>query len=97
VLTCRQETFVSRVAASILYAVGLPELVCDSLVDYEARALHLATHPHELRALRERLEQNRMTAPLFDTPRYTRDFERALLKMAALRDDGRPPEAFTID
>src|SRR5262249_22779972 len=55
VLTCRGESFASRVAASLLNTVGLPELVTDSLEDYTARALHLAHSPDELAALRARL------------------------------------------
>jgi predicted O-linked N-acetylglucosamine transferase (SPINDLY family) len=77
VLTCAGETFASRVAGSLLTAIGLPELITYSLEEYEARALHLAHHPNELTALRERLVQNRLPAPLFDTPRFTRHLETA--------------------
>jgi protein O-GlcNAc transferase len=75
VLTCAGETFASRVAGSLLTAVGLPQLITSSLEDYEALALHLATYPEELSALRQRLAANRDTMPLFDTPRYTRNLE----------------------
>src|SRR4029077_12805411 len=60
-VTCRGESFPGRVAASLLHAVGLPELVTDSLEDYEALALRLAAEPSMLRGVRERLQQNRLT------------------------------------
>jgi predicted O-linked N-acetylglucosamine transferase (SPINDLY family) len=81
VLTCRGESFVARVAASLLKSIGLPELVTDSLDAYTARALELARNPEELRALRGRLEHNRLTTPLFDSRRFCRHFETALLEM----------------
>ena len=66
-VTLQGETFTSRVAASVLSAAGLPELVARSLADYEALALRLARDPAELARLKARLERTRLTAPLFDT------------------------------
>ncbi len=80
VLTCSGETMASRIAGSQLQAIGLPELVTDSLAAYEAMALRLAREPATLAALRERLAANRHTHPLFDMARYTRDFEALLLR-----------------
>jgi predicted O-linked N-acetylglucosamine transferase (SPINDLY family) len=80
-LTCSGETFASRVAGSLLHALGLPELVTRSLAEYEALGLRLAHTPAELAALREKLSRNRATAPLFDTPRYVRNLEKAYQKM----------------
>jgi len=77
VVTCAGETFAGRVAGSLLNAIGLPELVTDTLADYEALALRLAREPGLLAGLKARLEQNRLTWPLFDSARYTRDLERA--------------------
>ncbi len=96
VLTCIGEAFVSRVAASLLEAVGLPNLVTSSLADYEALALALAHDRPRLASLKARLLANRATSPLFDTARYTRNFETALIRMAALHADGRPPESFAV-
>jgi protein O-GlcNAc transferase len=79
VLTCAGETLVSRIAGSQLHAIGLPELVTTSLVEYEALALRLAGEPETLAALRARLTANRHTHPLFDMARYTQDFEALLL------------------
>jgi protein O-GlcNAc transferase len=81
IVTCAGETLASRIAGSHLHAIGLPELVASNFADYEALALRLARHPDELAALRRRLAANRNTHPLFDIPRYTRDFEDALLRI----------------
>ena len=81
VLTCPGETFAGRVAASLLRAVGLPELVTLGLDDYEARALELARHPQTLAALGQRLAAERSTAPLFDSARYTKHLEAAFAAM----------------
>ncbi len=75
VVTCIGETFASRVAASLLQAVGFPELITTSLEDYASLALQLAQHPEKLRPLKERLAAVRATAPLFDTVQFTRDLE----------------------
>ncbi len=96
VLTCAGEAFAGRVAGSLLHAAGLPELVTDSLERYEQRALELARDTRQLAALRDRLHANRLTSPLFDIARYTRDFEAALERMAEIRTQGRRPEAISI-
>jgi predicted O-linked N-acetylglucosamine transferase (SPINDLY family) len=81
VLTRLGESFAARVAGSLLNAIGLPELITGTAEAYEARALELATEPARLAALKERLERNRMTQPLFDTPLYTRHLEQAYRQM----------------
>src|SRR5207244_4519768 len=81
VLTCAGTTFASRGAGSLLNAVGLAELVTHSLPDYEARALQLARAGGELSAIKEKLERNRQTHPLFDTARFTRHIEAAYITM----------------
>ena len=80
-LTCVGKAFIGRVAGSLLHSAGLPELVTSSLEEYEATALRLAQNPGELRALRDRLAQNRLTSPLFDIARFTRNLETAYQKM----------------
>lgn len=82
-LTCSGGSFASRVAGSVLHAAGLPELVTSSLADYEAKALHFATHPAELAALRRRLAEGRAGSALFDSTRYTRQLESAFMRMLA--------------
>jgi predicted O-linked N-acetylglucosamine transferase (SPINDLY family) len=77
VLTAPGETFASRVAGSLLAAVGMPELIAGSMAEYEALALKLAREPGRLAALRAKLARNRDKAPLFDTPCFARGLESA--------------------
>ena len=77
VLTCLGEAFPARVAASLLHAMGIPELITHSLEEYEEQAVRLATCSVELAALRDKLACNRLQTPLFDTERFTRHLERA--------------------
>ena len=72
-------------------ALGLPELVTDSLLQYEAMALRLATDPVLLASLRQRLAVNRRTAPLYDTPTYTRHLESAYALMVERARANLPP------
>jgi predicted O-linked N-acetylglucosamine transferase (SPINDLY family) len=81
VLTRRGSAFAGRVAASLLTAAGLPELIAETAEDYEALALALARDPARLKALHDRLAANRATAPLFDTPGLTRNLERLYSQM----------------
>src|SRR5207237_125110 len=64
-LTLRGTTFASRVGASVVTAAGLPELVTDSLEQYEKAALELARQPEKLQAIRAKLNANRRTCALF--------------------------------
>ena len=96
VVTCMGQAFAGRVAASLLHAVGLPELVTHSLPEYEALALRLATQPQELQRLRAHLQAVRSTAPLFDTERFTRQLESAYAHMHERRLQGLPPEGFAV-
>lgn len=81
VLTCRGKAIAGRVAASLLGAVGLPELVTENLADYEALALTLARDPARLQGLKEKIAQNLSSAPLFDADRFRRNIEAAYLRM----------------
>jgi predicted O-linked N-acetylglucosamine transferase (SPINDLY family) len=96
VLSCAGRSFAGRVAASALTAMGLPELIADSLESYERKALELASDPQHLQSLRRHLERNRATAPLFDTVRSTRHMEAAfeIMHERALR--GAPPAGFSV-
>lgn len=96
VLSCAGRTFASRVGASLLHAVGLPELATDSFEAYEALAVRLATEPGLLAALRRRLMANLPTAALFDAARYTRHLEAAYVQMVARARDGLAPAAFSV-
>ncbi|MFG1392592.1 O-linked N-acetylglucosamine transferase family protein [Xanthobacter agilis] len=96
VVTFPGESFASRVAASLLHAVGLPELATSSAAEYEALALALARDPARLAAFKAHLLEVRPHAPLFDTGAYTRAIETAYLRMHALRVAGRAPEPIVV-
>ena len=90
------QTFAGRVAASLLMAMDLSELVTHDLTSYEARALHLARHPDALADLSRKLRAHRMTQPLFDVQAYTRNLEAAFQIMYQRVMNGLPPAAFSI-
>ena len=97
VLTTLGDSFVGRVAASLLKAVGLPELVAGSLADYEAIALALAHDPDRMAAVKAKLAANRADSPLFAIAPYTRHLEAAFLKMWDIHRSGQGPTGFCID
>jgi predicted O-linked N-acetylglucosamine transferase (SPINDLY family) len=96
VLTCLGETFAGRVAASLLHAVGLPELVTTTMADYQRMAIELATEPNKLAAIRATLAANRLTTALFDTRRFTGNIEAAYTAMHARHQAGLPPNLINI-
>jgi len=96
-VTCTGATFAGRVAASLLHAVGLPELVTENLADYEALALKLATDRTLLQSVVDKLAQNRLTRPLFDTARFARHVESAYETMVERWQRGEPPASFSVE
>lgn len=96
VLTCMGNTFAGRVAASLLHAAGMPELVTHSLGEYEALAIRLATEPGTLRELREKLVRNRASHPLFDTNRFRVNIEKAYELMMERHRRGESPLQFAV-
>ncbi len=95
VITCLGSTFAGRVGASLLSAIGLPELVARSLEEYEALVLKLVRDPAALAAIKEKLARNRDTHALFDTSRFTRNLEAALITMWERHRRGEPRQGFT--
>jgi protein O-GlcNAc transferase len=95
-VTCIGTTFAGRVAASLIQSVGLPELVTNSLGDYESLALKLAREAALLDSVRQRLAQNRLDLPLFDTARFARHIERAYETMREYERQGRGPQSFSV-
>ena len=95
-VTCKGEAFAGRVAASLLAAIGLPELVTDTLEDYENLALKLARDPALLRSVRQKLQHNRLSAPLFDSERFRRAIEAAYAKMREIAEQGEAPRNFSV-
>jgi predicted O-linked N-acetylglucosamine transferase (SPINDLY family) len=90
------DTFAGRVAASLLTAMGVPELVTSSVETYEALAIELAGNPERLAAIKRKLAANRRTAPLFDTTRYTRHVEAAYVAMYERWQAGLPPADIVV-
>jgi protein O-GlcNAc transferase len=97
VLTCRGDAFAGRVAASLLQAAGLPELVTSSLADYAALARWLAEDANLLGEIRKRLAENRLSRPLFDTDLTRRHIEAAYTTMWRLHQDGKAPRSFQVE
>ena len=92
VLTCVGETFPGRVAASLLNAIGLPELITSTTQEYETLATELATNPEKLAAIKHKLASNRLTTPLFDTQKFTRHIEAAYTMMYERYQADLPPD-----
>lgn len=81
VLTCVGEGFASRVAASLLSAIEMPELISSTMTEYEDAAVSLAANPQHLARIKQRLAVNRLKTPLFDTKAFTRHLEAAYTAM----------------
>jgi predicted O-linked N-acetylglucosamine transferase (SPINDLY family) len=96
VLTQLGNCFAGRVAASLLTALELPELITDTAAAYEVLALALARDPARLAALRARLIANRQSGPLFDTARTTREIEAAFTAMMEQLARGEAPQPFAL-
>ena len=96
VLTSRGNAFAGRVAAGILNAAGLEELVADSLEDYEALALALARDPKRLKALKKKLVEGRATSALFDTKQFCGGIEAAYARMIEIARAGENPRGFAV-
>lgn len=96
VLTRIGTAYAGRVAASVLSALDLPELITHSAEEYESRALELARDPAALDAIKAKLATNRNTSPLFDTVRQCRNLEAAFAKMHELYEAGETPRDFAV-
>jgi len=81
VLTLIGNSFASRVAASLLNTIGLPELITNTQEEYEVLAIELAMNPHKLADIKLKLVNSRLTTPLFDTQLFTKNLEAAYSKM----------------
>ncbi len=111
ILTCPGRTFASRVGASLLTAAGLPELIAQNLQEYEKLAVELARSPTiveqlkqklvrshtKVQQLKEKLAANKLTFPLFDTPRLARNIEKAYQKMWEIYTSGNSPQQIIIN
>jgi predicted O-linked N-acetylglucosamine transferase (SPINDLY family) len=97
VLTLPGNHWVSRMSASALMAMGLPELITKNLEDYGRKAIELAMAPAKLKALRQRLGHRRLTSPLFNTRLFTQHIEKAYSHMWHRYLDGLKPASFKVE
>jgi protein O-GlcNAc transferase len=97
ILTLIGNSFASRVAASLLNAVNMPELITSSQEEYEALAIDLATNPEKLYAIKQKLAKNLVSEPLFDTPLFTRNIEALYIKMYQRYHDGLSPDHLSLN
>lgn len=95
-LTCAGQSFASRVAASLLTAIDVPELITHTVEDYTAAAIQLAKNPARLAQLREKIARNRSTSSLFDGGIFARHLERAFEHMFERHQAALPPEHFSV-
>jgi predicted O-linked N-acetylglucosamine transferase (SPINDLY family) len=96
VLTWMGESFASRVAGSLLQALGLPELMVTSLDGYEELAIELATNSEKLKSIKDKLHRNRFHQPLFDTPLFAKHLEAAYTDMFEKHQAGLMPDHIYI-
>lgn len=96
IVTCSGQTFQSRVAASLLTAAGLPGLIAQDLTEYEHIVVELISDRTRLNSLREHLINERQRMPLFDTPRFVRNLERAFQRMWEIHRAGQSPQGFSL-
>jgi protein O-GlcNAc transferase len=97
VVTRLGQGFAARVGASLLTAMGLPELITHSEAEYEQLALELALNPDRLNELRGRLENNHLSSPLFDTALFRSNIESAFEQAYQKHLEGKSPESFSVD
>lgn len=96
VLTRAGEAFVARMGASLLHAVGVPELITNSDEEYEDLAVELATNRAKQASLRRKLADNLPTCRLFDPERFTRNLEAAYAAMYERSQNGLPPDHIDV-
>ena len=96
-LTLKGNSYQARIGASIVNAVNLPELITSSSEEYEALAIELATNPNKYKAIKEKLQSNLSTAPLFDTKLFTSNIESAYTQMYDRHHKGLEPDHIFVD
>jgi protein O-GlcNAc transferase len=97
IVTCAGRAFAGRMGASLLTAVGLPELITPDLDAYESLALKLATDRPLLESIRSKLLSNRATSPLFDVERTCRHIEAAYTAMWEIHRRGDSPHSLRVE
>lgn len=97
VITLIGKSFAARVAASLLNAIGLPDLVTNSQKEYEMLAIELAKNPLKLKEINSRLQENLLTKPLFNTPLFAKHLEEGYKKAYFNYLAGSPPDHIYIN
>jgi len=97
VLTCLGDTFPGRVGASLSHALRMPELVANSLMEYETRAVEIGSDPEKARDLRRKLAERRRQAPFFNSVRFARTIESAYVTMYERHRRGLAPDHFSVE
>ena len=97
VLTCIGESFASRVTASLLNAIRIPELITHNFAQYQSTAIELAQNPIKLSLIKEKIDRNRMITPLFDTKLFTNHIEQAYNEMYNILLDKKPNKNIVIN
>ena len=97
VLTCIGDSFASRVAASLLNTIELPELITRTKEQYEAKAIELGNNPEKLTAIKNKLERNRLTTALFNTTKFTNYIQAAYRQMYENYQADLPPRNIYIE
>lgn len=97
VLTCLGKTFASRVCASVLASIGLSDLITRSSEEYEALAIELAAQPQKLMEISNKLKANRLSAPLFDSGRFTKNMESAYFAMFERYNNNLQPDHILVE
>jgi predicted O-linked N-acetylglucosamine transferase (SPINDLY family) len=96
VLTCIGSTFTGRMAASLLKSIGLTELIASTFAQYENLAVDLAQSPERLANIKKKLAHNRLTMPLFDQKRFTKNIERAYASIYERYRADLPPDHIRV-
>ena len=97
IITLKGTSFNSREAASIINALNLPELITTTAEEYESLAIELASDPEKLKAIKDKLASNLSTAPLYNTPLFTKNLESAFTEMYERYHQGLEPDHIYVE
>jgi protein O-GlcNAc transferase len=96
VITLQGSNFASRMSSSILTGIGLSELIVHNIEEYEVLAVRLAHNPGELQTIQQKLTKNLSTEPLFDTPRFAKNLEKAYKEIWKIFMAGENPRQIEV-
>jgi predicted O-linked N-acetylglucosamine transferase (SPINDLY family) len=96
-LTLKGESYQARMGASIVNALGLPELITNTAEEYESLAIELAKNPDKLKAIKDKLKANLSTAPLYNTKLFAENIEAAYTKMYERHHQGLEPDHIYVE